>query len=302
MPEFQHSYHVAGNALFESSESDESINRDPRGLVLMWEEPKPNSKYIMAIDPSFGLTGWTRGNRREGDHKTDNSAIEIFRPDAIRMPVMKDGKPVFDRQTKQQQFVLRDLQVCEFAAPVDAVEIGRIANILGRMYAGSEDDQCELILESFPGPGPLTLQELLRMGYTNLWQWQHFADSIAEDTNTYGWHANARSVQLLWTRARRHLMERKAKIMSPYLADEYSNAVVDMDKMAAKSAYGGHDDRLRAANMAFWAAHRWSTDVERTEQTVTQSPTNEWQRMAPTLGESRSYRDAWAESIDGWED
>lgn len=302
MSNFQRSYHVAGNNLRLTAESDEAINEDPRGMLLVWEEPKAWAKYIMSSDPTEGITGWSRGARRDGDHKTDNGVIEIFRPDAIRMPLFKDGKPLMDKVTGVQQFVMRDLQVAEFAAPVDTVELARIANILGRIYAGNEEDQCEFIYESYPGPGPLMTQELLRLGYASLWKWEYFADSVATDTNSIGWHATPRSTQLLWTRARRHLMNRQAKIMSPFLVDEYANAVVDMQKMTARASYGVHDDRLRAANLAFWAGHAWSYDVERTEEPVTERPIADWQHTAPTMGDHVSYKEAWSAAVDNWSD
>ncbi len=302
MSDFQRSYHVSGSSLHLTSESDEAIQEDPRGIVLMWEEPKPWAKYIMSSDPTEGITGWSRGSRRDGDYKTDNGVIEVFRPDAIRMPLFKDGKPLMDKVTGVQQFVMRDLQVCEFAAPIDTVELARVANVIGRMYAGNEDDQCEFIFESYPGPGPLMTQELIRLGYGNLWNWEYFADSVATETGSIGWHATPRSTRLLWTRARRHLMNRQAKILSPFLVEEYANAVVDMDRMTAKAAYGMHDDRLRAANLAFWAGHKWDIDVERTDEPVTARAEVDWQHTAPTMGETHSYREAWASAVDNWSD
>lgn len=300
--ELQRSFHVSGNSLIATSESDESIQDDPRGMVLMWEEPKPWAKYILSIDPSEGITNWNRGSRQDGDHKVDNGVVEVFRPEAIKLPLFKDGKPLIDKLTNQQMFVMRDLQVAEFAAPIDAVEIARVANILGRMYAGEDDDQCQCILESYPGPGPLTTQELIRLGYGNLWMWQTFADSVAEDTNAIGWHATPRSTRILWTRSRRHLMERKAKIMSQWLYEEYKDAVVNMDKMTAAAPYGRHDDRLRAANLCFWAGRRWDMNAERTNEAVTERPISDWQHAAPTLGENKSYREVWADAVDNWSD
>lgn len=300
--ELQKSFHVSGNSLIATRESDESVDADPRGMVLMWEEPRPGAKYIMAVDPSEGITGWTRSSRQDGDRKTDNAAIEIFRPDAIKLPLFKDGRPLIDKNTGVQQFVMRDLQVAEFAAPIDAVEVGRVANIMGRMYAGAEDDQCECIIESYPGPGPLTVQEMIRCGYGNFWMWEYFADGVASETNSIGWHSNYRTTRLLWTRSRRHMMERKAKILSKWLVEEYANAVVDMEKMTAKACYGKHDDRFRAANMCFWAGHDWALDMERTSEQVTEQPVSDWQHAAPVMGEHRSYKDAWAEAVENWED
>ena len=301
--EFQHAFHVSGNSFLRTSESDEAVNSDPRGLLLVWEEPKHWAKYIMAADPTDGITNWSRGSRREDDYKTDNGVIEIFRPNAIKMPLFKNGKPLMDKATGTQQFVMRDLQVAEFAAPIDTVELSKVANFMGRMYAGEESDQCEFIYESYPGPGPLMTQELIRLGYGNLWQWQQFANSVAEDTNVIGWQATPRSTRILWTRARMHLMSRRAKLMSPWAVEEYANAVVDMQKMAAKASYGAHDDRLRACNLAFWAGHRWTDNPERTNEPVTERLDVDWQHLAPVMGgDQRSYKEAWAAAVENWSD
>jgi len=297
----QAAYHVSGSRLTQCSESESSIQDDPRGLLLMFEPPVANATYMMGGDPTVGITGWSRALRTEGDHKVDNGALEVFRVDAIKLLFFgKDGQPEIDPQTKAQRWIYRDLQVAEYAAPVDAVELARVANLLGRIYAGDAEDQCEFIYEAYPGPGMLTTQELLRLGYGNLWMWEYI-DSAAEQTNRVGWRSSRESQKLLWYRSRRHLMERRAKIVSPYLVSEYSNAVIDVDKMRAKAAYGSHDDRLQAANMCFWAGHRWTYDAERTNEPVTDKPEVDWQHRAPVLGEYKSYRDAWAEAVDGWD-
>lgn len=295
------SYSVSGSNLLPAAESDEAIDLDPRGYVLMWEEPQPWARYIMSCDPSVGITGWNRGTRTDGDHKTDNGVIEIFRIDAFKRPIFKDGKPDIDPITKAQRFYYQDLQVCEFAAPCDAVEIARVANVLGRVYAGADEDQCEFIFESQPGPGILTLQELLRLGYGNLWQWETIAGDVAEQTTQIGWRSWRESQRLLWFRARRHLMEDHAYINSKWLVEEYSNAVIDVEKMRAKAAYGSHDDRIQAASMAFWAGHKWTYDPERTYEPVTEKPISDWQLTAPVLGDTRSVRDQWVDIVEGWD-
>lgn len=289
--------HVAGSSIEpHTSESWEEIQRDPRGLLLMWDPPKKNSTYIMGLDPTQGITGWSRGTRCDGDHKIDNAAIEIFEVDGVREAIRaEDGSHAVDQITGRPRWHYRDLQVAEFAAPCDAVEIARVANILGRIYAGDQEDQCELIYEAWPGPGMLTTQELLRLGYGNLWMWEYI-DSAAEETNRPGWRSTRESQKLLWYRARRHLMNRSALIRSEFLLSEYSNAEIDLEKMRARAAYGYHDDRFQAANMCFWAGHRWAIDVERTDEPVTTSVITDFQRMAPTLDEDHPSYSSWRES------
>jgi hypothetical protein len=304
--DFPEALYVSGSSLLPCSEDWESIRRDPRGILLMWHPPQKNRKYIMGLDPTVGITGWNRGSRTSDDHRIDNAAIEIFEPDGAREPLYtknEKGERVLDIDpvTKRQRWLYRDVQVAEFAAPCDAIEIARICNVLGRIYAGNEEDQCELIYESYPGPGMLTTQELLRLGYSNLWMWETFADGQAEGTSAIGWHSTPRSQKALWYRARRHLMNRNAVIRSQWLLDEYAGAEMDMEKMRARASYGRHDDRFQAANMAFWAGHKWSYDIERSDELVTTVPEIDFQRYAPTLDDNLTYADWRARATADWD-
>lgn len=292
-------YHVSGSALIPSSEPQTDLDEDPRGICWMWEPPLSHARYIMGSDCTVGITGWHRSARTEGDHKTDNGAIEVFRINAVKLPLTIDGVPVIDPQTNNQKYILRDLQVAEYAAPVDPVELARVANLLGRVYAGEEQTQCTFIYEAYPGPGVLMTQELLRLGYTNLWMWEYLTD-VAEQSNRIGWQSTIQSQKLLWYRSRRHLMERRALIRSKWLIDEYANAVIDLEKMRAKAAYGSHDDRIQAANMCFWAGHAWSYDPDQIYEPVTERPNVDWQQRGPTLGDYQSYKDAWADAVESW--
>jgi hypothetical protein len=311
MSQYPEALYVSGNNIqIYDYESPEDIDNDPRGLLLMWHPPESGAKYIMGMDPTQGITGWSRATRNPEDKKIDNGAIEVFQVDARRTQIMKEvpnpagrGKimvPDLDER-KQPKYLYKDLQVAEFAAPCDAVELAQIANIIGRIYAGAEEDQCELIWESWPGPGILTTQELLRLGYGNLWMWEYI-DSVAEETNRMGWRSTRESQKLLWYRSRRHLMNKQAIIRSRHLLSEYANAEIDMDKMRARAAYGFHDDRFQAANMCFWAGHSWCYDVERTDERVTTSPQQDYQRMAPDFNNFQSYSDWKQACCDAMED
>src|SRR5215469_12921889 len=107
-------FYVGTNSIQRTTESAESVFQDPRGLLLMWHEPKNDAEYVIGCDPTMGITGWTRSGRKDGDEKTDNCAIEIFQPDAIKLYLFEpDGTPKVDPATKQQAFVRRDMQVAE---------------------------------------------------------------------------------------------------------------------------------------------------------------------------------------------
>ena len=304
--------HVGGSSIVRTTESMESVIADPRGLLLMWHEPRSQGRYVISCDPTVGITGWSRAFRKDGDEKIDNCAIQVFEPSAIRMDLYdENGEPKIDPQTKQQQYVMRDMQVAEYAAPVDAVEAARVCRLLGRIYQGVDDEYALLIYESWPGPGILTTQELLRLGYSNIWMWEYITGQ-AEETSRMGWQSSFQSQKILWMRSRRHLMERKARIYSQFLIEEYANAVIDLEKMRAKAAYGYKDDRMQASNMCFWACHRWSYDEEPVIPVTTKASVD-YQRLAPGLDSrdawsdqgtgsiSHSYRDAWAAQVDSWD-
>lgn len=247
---------------------------DPRGLMWLWMPPEPNYMYKMGVDPSVGRTGWNRYQRSEADEQTDNGVVEIVR-------VGKNGGP--------------DVQVAEYAAPVDAFELGDIANIMGRMYAGIEEDQCQCIIE-VTGPGGMTLQRMLELGYTNHFRWEYYGDSPAQQTRAlaFGWHATNRTNRDLWIKAARHITLGNVSIKSPWLAEEYADCSFNVDKGWGENP-GGHDDRVRAFNLAIWLANGWSTSVERRPEKVSVGPPVNWQASDMSMDE---IQEQWQDVID----
>ncbi len=103
--------------------------RDPRGLFMVWEPPKQRETYILGIDPAGGIQGWDRKLRTSSDGSTDNSVIEVLR-------VGHRGDP--------------DVQVAEFAAPVNPLDLCTYANAIGRAYAGRDETGMAQILLNGP--------------------------------------------------------------------------------------------------------------------------------------------------------
>jgi hypothetical protein len=292
----------------------EEIERsgDTRGLLLMWQPPLSGVRYIMGGDSTEGITGWSRATRYEGDEKIDNGALEIFIPDGTYDLCTKvvDGNrvPDIDPLTNRQRRLYKDVQVAEYAAPCDPVELARVAALLGRIYAGSNDEYCELIWESWPGCGILMTQELLKINYSNLWHWEYLSEQVQE-TKSLGWRASPISQRVMWSRCRRHLLGHHALIRSKGLLSEYSNAEIDVSKMRAKASYGFHDDRMTAANLCFWAGHKWTYTEDSPDKVTEAPPILDYQRSAPncTVSYERglevqecSYRDYVAHSTDDW--
>lgn len=248
--------YTVGRDVMEQTEAPTDM--DPRGLVLVSEPPNPRATYMMGIDPTVGLVGWNRHKRTRDDFRTDNGAIEIVKLGTA-------GKP--------------DIQVCEYAAPIDPEDLAEVANILGRMYSGNDESgQCECVIEVYPGPGLLTQRKMMdHLGYSNMWRWQYLDGSTVRATNSFGWQSSPKSVRDLWIRGTRHITRAQVKILSPYLAEELAYCEPDERKMTAKATSGKHDDRVRAFLMAIWALHDWNYQVEDTPSIVTEGKVADWQ-------------------------
>ena len=246
---------------------------DPRGIVWMWDAPYKGSTYVIGVDPTVGRTGWNRYSRVREDAKTDNGAIEVIK-------VGKEGR--------------RDSQVAEYAAPVDAFDLAYVVNLLGRMYSGTDDDQCKVIIEVFPGPGSGTLQQCLELGYVNHFKWEYYGDTPAQPTRSLGWHASNKTNRDLWVKASRHLVLQRCIVKSPWLAEEYANCRMDMERNYAENPYG-HDDRVRAFNLALWIANSWSMNIERTVEKVETHEPVDWQGSDMSLDE---IHETWNEMFD----
>ena len=185
----------------------DAADSDPRGLVHIWHPPQPGAHYVVSCDPSYGRTGWHRELRTEDDEKTDNCAIEVLR--------------IGGKQP--------DVQVAEYAAPIDPEDAAAVVNFLGRMYGSSDEDgQALVIVEVQPGPGLLTQRELQnRFGYSNLFVWKQLDRLEVRPTLSYGWYSSRQSRQALWIRGTRHINQRRILLNSPWLVEEMTDCVLD---------------------------------------------------------------------------
>lgn len=266
---------------------------DPRGILWMWEPPQNYYTYVQAIDPSVGITGWNRFGRVAADSHTNNSAIEVVR---VGKGTVKDCGCSHCRMSAETDPTapMPDHQVAEWAGPVDAFECGEIANMIGRMYAGTEEDQCKTIGECYPGPGKMTLQRMMELGYTNHWRWERFADGPAEATHAFWWWASAANNRDLWFKASRYLCTRGLVVRSPWATDELANLRYNPEKQWAED-HNGADDRVRAICLALWAARGWSTNIERTSEPVRKNTAPDWAATDMTMDE---IHDEWNRQVD----
>lgn len=100
----------------------------------IWEDPNPEHRYIMAIDPSSG----------SGD---DASSIEVIDVDAID----ENGMPYFN-------------QVLEYNGKMNGEEIGMLADRYGRVY-----NNALAVVECIGGYGDAVVLTLQNLGYPELY-------------------------------------------------------------------------------------------------------------------------------------
>lgn len=254
--EFPGIYAIGSDGKLNKTNPPEDL--DPRGLVLILEPPIPTATYYLGCDPTVGIPMWDRQLRTRNDLKTDNGAIEILRKGTL-------GR--------------KDVQVAEYAAPIDPEDLADIVNCLGRLYAGnSEFGMCETIIEVYPGPGLMTQRKLInKYDYTNLFVWKYLDSMAVKATNSLGWQSTVKSKRDLWIRGTRHISRDQVRVTSPHLAEELAHCEADPLKMTGKAAYGHHDDRVTAFLLAIWAANNWDFATEEREVEVTPFEKNEWQ-------------------------
>lgn len=257
-------FRIGGNTRIVQA-SDDVYDGDPRGLIFLFEPPSPRARYILGVDAAQGRTGWNRWNRIGDDSDTDNGAIEV-----IRLGQGEPGSPNFKP----------DYQVAEYAAPIDPYDLAKVANALGRMYGGNnEDGQAHCIVEVWPGPGGPTQRTMMETyGYSNFYRWQYLDTGMASERAKFdfGWYSTKQSMQHLWTRGLRLIHRKQLVFKSEHLVEEFADCEMDLVRLRGAAARG-HDDRATACLLALWAGHNWTFNVEPVVSRVDQGPTVEWQ-------------------------
>lgn len=225
-------------------------DEDERGLLWVWEEPLQYATYVVSVDPTVGRPGWSREFRTEADLDTDNAAIEVFRAG-------RGGQP--------------DVQVAEYAAPVDAIDIAPTVATIGQLYHGGNEDGQALVIGEVTGPGAVTLRELVdRFQYANLWQWTQWGGAQTRRTNAFWWWSSRSANKDLWMRGLHHIQKMRVRLYSKWLVEEMADCVADAYLLIGEARYGRHDDRVLSTLLNLWALHDWSTreDIEPLERPV----------------------------------
>lgn len=273
------SFQVGNDAIVPAHPSE--IDHDARGIVWLWETPQTTAQYIMGIDPTNGIIPWNRNIRREGDTNTDNGCIQILRKGA------DENSP--------------DVQVAEFAAPMDQESLAEVANLLGRIFGGQQEDgEALCITEIHLALGLIVNRKLMDLGYTNLWVWEHIDKMAISQTGHIGWYASPTAVRTLWEQFRRRVTLNGIKIRSRWLVEELQDCIWDHHKQTANAASGTHDDRIRGLALCEWAAHSWGApETLSTKESNEKSSKVEWQRSAVTWEQQEEQMN---EIVESWFD
>lgn len=249
-----------------------------RGYVWLFESPQPGQNYVIGVDPTFGIPGWSPELTTDSDLSVDNAVVSVWR-------IGKDG---------------RDYQVAEFAAPIDAYELAPVINGLGRLYSGNNEmGQAHVILEVYPGPGWPAEQSLIHhYGYINYYRPRYINDLTYAPAKGIGWEASPKQVRDLSIFTRKHVRAGKVVIRSPWLLSEMQDCKLDPEKFTiyAEGVAGVHDDRVRAAALAWFAAHDFNTQIQIPDSSkVERGKRVNWQMSDMT---SEALKDAWEDRFE----
>lgn len=228
-------------------------DQDGRGLLYVWEEAKSTATYVVGCDPTLGIPGWNRHVRTKDDVKVDNAAISV----------LKKGTWLSDGERTP------DIQVAEWAAPVDPYDLSHICNVLGKTYAGdNEDGQALMCIEVQPGPGWATQTEMVnRYGYMNFPPWLVTDGMLQHARAKFGWYSSRSTRSDLWTK--NLMLIRKGGVVprSPWLIDEMADCTPDSFLAVTGRARNGlHDDRVIAFFLSVWYAQEWGLNIEPPER------------------------------------
>jgi hypothetical protein len=223
---------------------------DPRGYILMYEQPDARFDYFIGMDPAVGISGWSRYNRRKDDARRDNSALQVVRRGFGNQP---------------------DCQVAEFVAPIEPVDFALYGYLLGRLFCGRSPEKQALITVEINWHGVYCQNELMqRYNYVNLYQRTRTNDGININyLDQYGWMTNATSIRELWALAKHHLGTERCLVRSKYTIDEMRGCTDDGIRTKTtvamqtygKAKSGRHDDRVYALMFALEGARNWHSPM-----------------------------------------
>ena len=219
-----------------TTERDE---KDPRGLILLFELPRIDVLYSVGVDPAVGIVGWNRQFRAD-------TMEELNRDNACISGWYRDPKTGLQTQAY------------EFAGPVSARDLAKYLFALGKTYSGANGPErgAQMIIEL--NNGGVEVQNVLINDYRyySLWQRTAFNGVEQKQMEQWGWVSNQASVQNLWIYGKDMIEQPTFPIRprSAFLLKEMGLARWDPLRRRGEvpAGNGQHDDRISAMLFALW--------------------------------------------------
>jgi hypothetical protein len=214
----------------------EAWDNDPVNRIRFYEPltatgfVRPGFTYAIGVDTSYGQEG------------KDFAAVVVNRI----------GNRLF-----------KDKQVADFHGYIGPEDLASVCWLLGHMFTDRETGLPALMVIERNGPGLVTLSEMVKSQYKNLYIFRREGTIDGGMTNAYGWSTNGSSRPLMTKKLVQIINDKEYLVSSPYFIEEMKQFVnygwkrsigVDGFEYFAH-APGKHDDLLFAGGIAYYASH-----------------------------------------------
>lgn len=181
----------------------------PMGKLWVWEEPQVGKQYDIGVDVALG------GREAEDDDTGDFSIACVL-----------------ERGSNKQvaEWSSKTLDPFELATPI--------------YWLGTYYNQAQIAIET-NGIGGATNQQLMKMGYVNIYVWRYRDEVSPRFSKKIGWETNRRSKPWLVGFATHSMLNNKVVVRSELLYKELES-FVQKGPQEWGAAAGCHDDRCLA--------------------------------------------------------
>ncbi len=221
---------------------EEEVERNTMDRLIVFEEPRKGNNYSCGIDTADGL----------GEEDEDRSVISV---------------------TKNKWAHEYDSQVAEFTTNrLNSAQITAFAAAIGAWYSPACPDSrgIKFAIEQIRGPGDTCQHQLKMMGFNNHHDPQRYDGKKIVEKNNHkqGFYSSSWSVSMLMGRFVEAVNGGWYIPKSRWLIEELRTLerhnTAGRSKMEHRS--GQHDDRVRAAAMAYFTVHDKDVLAERAQK------------------------------------
>lgn len=274
-----------------TTERDE---KDPRGIVLLFEPPRLDVVYSGGADPAVGIAGWNRIFRNDTQE-------ELNRDNSCASGWYRDPKTGLI------------LQAFEFAGPYSPRDFAKYLYALGKAYSGANGPERGLSWIIETNNGGVEVQNVMMNDYRYYSMWQRTkSDGVkTKQLDAWGFVTTQQSKQELWVYAK-DIIEQPAMPVRPrshFLFHEMHLARWDPLKRtgAVPEGNGQHDDRIMAMLLALWQLRTFMPvgsygELAKSIASASKRSGIDFQQMdIATMDEYNDAVDTWYERVNrGW--